>query len=281
MPLEEGPENPGARWKRPAVLAIVAVVVILLAGLGAGVWVLRRPPAEPLPPPDVPWPTTGEASVFLCGSDSVQDNCGERAITAAQRLTVERTLRGLPEVSAVRFRSRAEALKDFKEDPGLSAPLPTGIRESDMPESFVVDLTATGDFQRKVEALPGVSGVYMGGTSFWAGKTDVVIRLCPQDPQERDSRCVGRGAAGAAEKAAVYRVLRALDGVGAIYLEDRGHATKDAYWTTFAKSSDTTKPLAYISESFHLVLDAPEAVDRVRRAVGELPGVNSVGKELS
>ncbi|MGW4640408.1 permease-like cell division protein FtsX [Sphaerisporangium sp. NPDC004334] len=278
MSPEEGPEDAsGVSWKR---WAVVAIVVVLLAGLGAGVWVLRHAEAGPLPPPDVPWPTTGEASVFLCGSGSVQDNCGGRAITAAQRLMVERILRGLPEVSAVRFQSRAEALKDFKKAWDLSATLRAAVRESDMPESFVVDLTATGDFGRKVETLPGVSGVYVRGTSFWAGKADVVIRLCPQTAPEKDSPCIGRGEAGAAEKYAIYQTLRTLDGIGTIYLEDHRHATKDAFWIMFARP-DSTKLSPRIPESYHLVLDGPHAVDRVRRAVGRLPGVNSVEEELS
>lgn len=262
MSLEEGPEIPDPRGKWSAA---VAIAVVLLAGLGTGLWVLLRPSAGPLPPPDVPWPTAGNASVYLCKSDGAEENCRKRAITAAQRLTVDRTLRSLPEVSGIRFVSRAEALKAFTE---VYVRLGAALGESDMPESFRVDLTTTGGFMRKVEALPGVSGVHVGGTNFWSGKTDVEVRLCSQDVQE-DSRCAGRGEATAAEKDAVYQVLRALDGVGAVYLEDRGHASRNSYWMTFAKSQDTTKPDARIPESFHLVLDAPEAAERVKRAVGE------------
>ncbi|MFC7386957.1 permease-like cell division protein FtsX [Sphaerisporangium rhizosphaerae] len=278
MPLEEVPDDPGARRRRPVV---VAIVMVLLAGLGVGAWVLRRTEAGPLPPPDAPWPTTGEASVFLCGSGSAQDNCDGRAIMAAQRLMVERTLRGLPEVSAVRFQSRAETLKDFKKAWALSATAREAFRESDMPESFVVDLTSTGDFLRKVETLPGVSNVYVRGTSFWAGKADVAIRLCPRTAPGKNSPCLGRGEASAAEKATIYQTLRDLDGIGAIYLEDRRHATKDAFWAMFARSPDDTKLFAYIPESYHLVLDGPGAVDRVRRAVSGLPGVNNIEQELS
>ncbi|MEV6986433.1 permease-like cell division protein FtsX [Sphaerisporangium sp. NPDC051017] len=283
MSHEEVLEQPGARWS-PWV--VVVIVVVLLGALGVGVWVLRRPPAGPLPPPDGPWPRTGEAIVFLCQRDSTPGNCGDGEVTAAQRLTIERALRGQPEVSGLRLKSRAEALRDFKANQNLSAALRSAVRESDMPESFVAGLASMGDFRRKAEALPGVWSVFLHGTSFWAGKTDVVIRLCPPDPQEpessdRDSRCRGRGAASADEKAAVHQVVRALDGIGAIYLEDRGHAIKDAFWVAFATPPDGRKPVGYIPESFHLVLDAPDADARVRRVVGELPGVNTVDKELS
>ncbi|RCG25076.1 hypothetical protein DQ384_32565 [Sphaerisporangium album] len=277
MSSEEVLEQPGVRW---SPWAVVAVVVALLAGLGAGVWVLRRPPEGPLPPPEVPWPRTGEAGVYLCRDDSAQGNCGDGEVTAARRLTIERALRGLPEVSGLRLKSRAEALRDFKANQTLSAALRNAIRESDMPESFVVGLTTLGDFRRKTEAMPGISNVFLRGTSFWADKTDVVIRLCPPEPLERDAGCTGRGAASADEKAAVHRAVRALDGVEAIYLEDRGHAIKDAYWAASATSPDA-KPAGYIPESFHLVLEGLDAVDRVRRAAGRLPGVNSVEKELT
>ncbi|MFC4536694.1 permease-like cell division protein FtsX [Sphaerisporangium dianthi] len=277
MPPSADPGDPGTRWNRPAATAIAAVVAsALLATLGAGLWFLRRPPDGPLPPPEAPWPTTGEASVFLCDHDSAYKNCGERAITTTQRLSLERTLRGLPEVSAVRFRSRAEALKDL-----IGVFPPNALRESDVPESFRVALKTTSDFRRKTEALPGVSNVVVGGTGFWAGKTDVVIELCPRDPLERDERCKGRGETTEAEKTAIHQDLLALDGVGAIYLENRVHAWRDASWRSFAKLPDAATPPAYISESFHLVLDAPDAAGRVRRAVGERPGVNSVDREPS
>ncbi|MEU9885925.1 permease-like cell division protein FtsX [Sphaerisporangium sp. NPDC051011] len=275
MSSEEILEQPGARWS-PWV--VVVIVVVLLGALGVGVWVLRRPPEGPLPPPDVPWPVTGKARIFLCADDGVYENCRKGAITAAQRLAVERSLRAIPEVSAVRYVSRAEALKNFTLDPDMNR---LALQESDMPESFEADLTTMSDFQRKAETLPGVSNLYLSGTSFWAGKTDVVVRLCPREPLERDTRCRGRGAASAAEKEAVYQALRTLEGVGAIYLEDHGHAAKDIYWASFAKSPDKTKPFAYIPDSFHLVLDAPYADARVRRVVGEFPGVNTVDKELS
>ncbi len=265
---------------------MVAVVVVLItAGLGVGVWVARRPPAGPLPPPAVPWPATGEALVFLCGGVSVQ-GCGRREITAEQRLTLERTLRGMPEVSAVRFQSRAEALKNFTKVFGHSTEAiglpPKEVGESDMPESFVMKLTTTtGDFRSKARALPGVSDVYLGGTTFWAGRTDVLVRLCPPTPLEKDERCAGRGAATAAEKDAVYQALHTIDGVGAIYLEDREHAFKDAMWVVSARPPDDRQLFVHIPETFHLVLSAPDAHDRVRRAVGELPGVSTVEKELS
>jgi cell division protein FtsX len=275
MSLEEVLDNPGVRWNRPAV---VAIVVVLLAGLGAGAWALLRPPAGPLPPPEVPWPVAGEAYVFLCRSDDTFKNCGKHAITAAQRPALERALRALPEVSALRFVSRAETLKEMAE---AWPNFPSMLSESDMPESFRVDLKTTGDFLRKVETLPGVSNVTVSGRSFWADKTDVIIQLCPPDPLERDKRCLGRGETSAAEKAAIYQALRTIDGVGAIYLEDRAHASRDTSWWSFAKPPNSPKPPAYISEHFHLVLDAPDAADRVRRTVGELPGVNSVEKENS
>ncbi|WP_262844561.1 permease-like cell division protein FtsX [Sphaerisporangium corydalis] len=254
----------------------MAAATALLAALGAGAWILFRTPAGPLPPPAVPWPATGKASVFLCENDSAYENCGDRAITAAQRLTVERTLRGLPEVTAVRFVSRAETLKELTT---AYDSFSDNLRESDVPESFRVDLATTGGFLPKTETLPGVANVFVSGTSFWAGRTDVAVRLCPPDPLDRDTRCAGRGAATATEKAAVYQALRALDGVGDIYLEDRGHATKDARWTSSATSPETPEPHASVPECFHLVLDAPDAAARVRRAAGELPGVNTVDEE--
>ncbi|GII62222.1 hypothetical protein Skr01_23070 [Sphaerisporangium krabiense] len=276
MGPEEVLESPGTRWSP----VVPVVVVLLLVALGAGVWFVRRPPAGPLPPPDAPWPASGTATVYLCKENSALNTCGEDEATSAQRLAIERTLRGLPEVSAVRLKSRAEALEDFKAS-GMSDRLPWEVRETDMPESFAVNLTATGDFSRKVENMPGVSNIYVNGTNFWAGKTNVAVWLCPEKPVVKESRCVGRGAASASERTAVYQALSALDGVGPIYLEDRGHAAKNVMWVMETHPPGTTKPLPYIPETFHLLLDAPDAVARVERAVGHLPGVYDVGKETS
>lgn len=272
MPLEHSPVKPG-RWKRPV---LAAVMVMVVAGLGSGAAVLHRAPAGPLPPPEVPWPVTGNASVFLCADGSTQDPCGERAITAAQRRTVEGTLRALPEVTGVRFESQAEAYKNFLEVLSPGNALGTVTRESDMPESFLVDLaTTTGDFQTTVEQLPGVVAIHLHGTSFWTGKTDVVIRLCPADNTEPP--CAGRGPATTAEKAAIYEALRTVDGVAAIYLEEREHATRDHFWRISTQSHYEVG--ADIPEAFHLNIDAPDAADRVKRAVGHLPGVDFVSKE--
>lgn len=181
-----------------------------------------------------------------------------------------------PEVTGVRFESQAEAYKNFLEVLSPGNALGTVTRESDMPESFLVDLaTTTGDFQTTVEQLPGVVAIHLHGTSFWTGKTDVVIRLCPADNTEPP--CAGRGPATTAEKAAIYEALRTVDGVAAIYLEEREHATRDHFWRISAQSHYEVG--ADIPEAFHLNIDAPDAADRVKRAVGHLPGVDFVSKE--
>ncbi|MET8145606.1 hypothetical protein ABZU32_35345 [Sphaerisporangium sp. NPDC005288] len=149
-----------------------------------------------------------------------------------------------------------------------------------MPESLEVTLTTVGDFRQKAEAVPGVSDVHVRGTSFWAGRTDVAVRLCGQRPVDEGSRCAERGAAIAEEKAAVFQALRTMEGVGDIYLEEHAHAVKDALWVTSGSSEDVAKRDRYVPESFHLVLDAPDAAERVKRVVGGLPGVRSVDKEL-
>lgn len=275
MSLAQSPAKLGMRWKRPV---LVTAVVLAVAGLGAGASVQHRAPAGPLPPPEVAWPATGEASVFLCHDGSTHDSCDERGITATQRRTVERALRALPEVTGLHFESQAEAYQNFLETLSPGNALRQVMRESDMPESFRVDLvTTTGDFRPTVEGQPGVAAVHLRGTSFWTGRTDVVIRLCPGESWEPAPPCAGRGTATTAEKTAIYEALRALDGVGAIYLENREHAARDYAWRLFAEPRYEVSE--HIPEAFHLAIDAPDAAERVKRAVGELPGVATVWEE--
>ncbi|MEO3872619.1 permease-like cell division protein FtsX [Nonomuraea sp. B12E4] len=261
-----------ARWKLPAIIVAVAA---LLVGLGVGTWLLYRSPPGPLPPPDAPWPTTGSVSVFLCNKGMVQEKCGGRAITATQTREVERVLRNTPEVSEVRFISRAEALAKFKATFARNKELIAATSESDMPQSFRAKVsTLTGDHVRKIEALGGVVDVMTLGTGFWVGKADLGIHLCPQQENEKGTKCSGRGAPTAEEKPAVYEALRSIDSVGPIYFEDHVHAGKDRYWRIFGKPQ--TKSSDAAPESFYVVLRAPGAVEQVKRGTGNLPGVKEI-----
>jgi cell division protein FtsX len=147
-----------------------------------------------------------------------------------------------PEVSGVRFISRAGALADFKATFAGNETLIEVTSESDMPQSFRAKVsTPTGDHVRKIEALGGVAEVMAQGTGFWAGEADLGIHLCSQQEDEEGPKCSGRETPTAEEKTTIYE---ALSGAA--------------------------------SESFYVVVSTPGAAEQVKRKTGNLPGVKEI-----
>ncbi|MEU4571774.1 permease-like cell division protein FtsX [Nonomuraea sp. NPDC023979] len=250
-----------SRRKLPA---LVAGLALLTAGLGIGTWALLRPPDGPLPPPAGPWPTTGTLAVFLCSSTPTAEPCEKGAPTEAERRVIEQTLRDMPEVSDVRFESQPAMYQRLKESGDAWT---AEIRVDDMPESYRANLTTPGVRTDRLEALPGVTSVHVNGASFWADKADLGIRLCLALSAE--DACEDRDTT-VQERTAVYQALRAIDGVGAIYLESSEHATKNAD-RVLLRDLDLTHP-----EFFHVVLTDPAVAEQVKRTVQAMPGVAGI-----
>jgi cell division protein FtsX len=237
------------------LVAVISTAVLALAGLGTGAWLTFRPPPGPLPPPDVPWPTMASITVFPCSKTPVTEKCGDRVVTDAGKREIERAIRAMPEVTELPFESKAEAFKNFRETFTDNTALIAATTESDMPESFRGTASVTtGEVVRKIKALPEIANLYVFGTGFWSGKTDLGITLCPQGEK---------------------------NGVGEIYFENREHAAQNLAWVMHMDRRKANLFSAAIPEAFHVRLDDPEATEQLEQEIGKLPGVEKIADDLS
>lgn len=247
---------------RVRLMAVLAVAALLVGG--GGWWWLSRPPEGPLPPPAAPWPTTGTVAAFLCDEQSASPSCD--GILQTRRDEVGSAMRAMPELSAVRLETRAEAWENI---------LRTGdeelisiTRKSEVPESWQARVASPNEeLREKLEALPGVFSVKLLRTDFWFGKTELSIDLCASKD------CVGRGMATEQEKAAIYDRLSTLEGVEAVYFANGAHTTENLARVHLEVPSKEGLPHP---GSFHVKLADPKAADVVRRAVEGLAGVAEV-----
>ncbi|MFI6596237.1 permease-like cell division protein FtsX [Nonomuraea sp. NPDC050536] len=262
----------GPRIRR---IVVVAGVVLVLAALAVGGWMRFRPPSGPLPPPDAPWPVTGTLSVYLCSKDSALDNC-HHVTTIEQQERLEGVLRGTRGVSALRLEGQLEAWGRFVANYGHDKTLIADTRPSDMPVSFRGEVADVWHFSKAwLEKLPGVARVHVEAADFWVGKSDLEIRMCPQETVGQDSQCKGRGEASDQEKASVYKALRGVDGVDDIYLEGHEHAVANLRNILMDKKG-LGDAAAQVPEIYQVTLESKDVAERVRRVVGRMPGVDYV-----
>ncbi|MFI0417969.1 permease-like cell division protein FtsX [Spongiactinospora sp. 9N601] len=281
--------EPGAAW-RGKVIWVVAAVVLLGLVVG-GVRLLVRP-AGPLPPPEGPWPMTGEYTVMLCSGQCP-------APTREQRAAIEARLRAMPQVETVEFESRQDAYDRMaREGAGLLGLPLHYLKADDMQESYRGRLRTSERaqaFTGEVGRLPGVAMARVNRTWFWKGKADVAVLLC-QPPEERmedhlmnDYRtvgdrpkdpCEGRGGVTREERDAVAARLAAIDGIRALYFADEKHSRKvrahldgdDDFQSAIAPPGKGNGGAA----GFWIKIDDTLAVPAIRRAVTDLPGVSLV-----
>ncbi|MDF5751185.1 permease-like cell division protein FtsX [Spongiactinospora sp. TRM90649] len=250
------------RWPLIAVAVIVALA-------GAGGWYILENAGKPQAPPDGPWPTTGDYTVTMC----IAAVCGDAA-TREERLAVERTLRSLPEVGTVLYRSPKEVYDRFAAMVD-NAELVAATDVNDIPEAFEGELRSTDDieaFVARLDAMPGVAGARVARPSFWAGKVDVAVLLCPDNMNGRlGPKCDDRGAATRQEREAIEERLSSIPGVGTIYYSDREHARRvEAHMTVSGRAPEP------VLSGYYIKLEDKAAAQAVERAMDRLPGVDRV-----
>ncbi|MEV0596860.1 permease-like cell division protein FtsX [Nonomuraea cavernae] len=82
--------------------------------------------------------------------------CHKRCATAKQRSDVEMFLKSTPEVTEVRFVSRASAYASFRREFAGQKKVLASVRARDLPESFRVRVSGVADRVRKCSCpLPG------------------------------------------------------------------------------------------------------------------------------
>ncbi|MEV0583476.1 permease-like cell division protein FtsX [Nonomuraea sp. NPDC050310] len=261
------------RWPA-AVLAAVAVL-----GLGAGTLLWQRHAAGVVAqsPPDLPLPKGGALRVFLCVGDVRGEPCDGQSITLEQKQAVEAQLRALPGITAVRFEDQAMIWAGLYK-PAIDAGWPGSITQQDIPEAFRADLSEVSEATAKpFEALPGVAEVSWRRTGFWAGMTDLRVKLCGYGTTARvDSHCEGRSLATDAERQVILDRLQALPEIAELYLENAEHATKDLE-NQAPTSPGFMEGADYLpGSSFHVKLTDPAGAQAVRGAMAGLPGIDEV-----
>lgn len=274
------PSERAAEWARAhrRLLTAVGLSVALVAGSGVGGWHLYEKSNQPLPPPDGPWPQTGRLSVYLCGGtdfDAGWETCRSGgAATAADRQKIEAGLRAMPELRDIRFESREEARANLREK-STEGTEPDLV---DIPEAYRVRVEP-GDWKAlrsRIEALPGVSNVFLFRDGFWWDKADIGISLCPESSSLPTNPCKGRGRPTEDEKRNVFDRIKALPDVETVYLEDPAHYLKMLRHSYWEETGSAANDVAHLPETFYVKLKRPPARDTINKIFEGMPGVNDV-----
>jgi cell division transport system permease protein len=143
----------GLRRNLTMTVAVIVTTAVSLAFFGFGLLFNRQ--VETMK--DF-WYDKVEVSVFLCGKDSQAPSCAAGEVTQTQRDTIQRDLRGMPEVKEVFYESKQEAYTRFKEQFKDSA-IADNVTADQMPESFRVKLKDPQQFPIVATAFAGRDGV--------------------------------------------------------------------------------------------------------------------------
>lgn len=238
-------------------------------------WYAPPSSVEVSQPPVGPWPEGGTFTVFLCGDDSPFDRCREKVITPKQKRALEAKLRAMPQVTKVRFEPRKEvgetAVKEFAHDRAV----PAGLRTGDVAQAFTGTLRRRADiapFTSALRKVAGVGDVATRGGSFWAGKADVVIRLCGPGDEPSDT-CDGNDPATFRDRERIEARLGTVEGVEKVYFADVEHARRTATFTAVSRDFRS----AQFSESYYVRVadrrDAETLIDTIK----VFPGVGDAG----
>ncbi|MER5627078.1 permease-like cell division protein FtsX [Streptosporangium sp. NPDC002544] len=228
-----------------------------------------------------PWPEGGQFSVLLCAKNDSVDACGDKEATPVQRRAIEQSLRQMPQITDLRYKSGQEMLEAL---PGLAGVM----EENDMPGSFSGRLHRWSDapaLNSAIKALPGIFIANIIPTLFWEGKADMTVLLC--DDSRRPGFCEGRGRATAGEREAIEALLKRMKGVKRIYFAGQAHNMwmSKQFDTLLSHvidpdpqgKDDDTKPLDKYYENYYVKLDDPALVPSIVDKVNNLPGVAGGG----
>jgi cell division transport system permease protein len=105
------------------------------------------------------WYDRIQVSIFMCGADSAEPNCGGKTVTQEQKQALESQLEDMkPLVKNVYYESEQQAYDRFQEQ-FRNSPLASNIRVGDIPQSFRVQLSDPTKYDVVVSAFQGAPGV--------------------------------------------------------------------------------------------------------------------------
>ena len=178
-----------------------------------------------------------EIAVFLCTPSAY--GCHKRYATAKQRRDVETFLKTTPEVTEVRFVSRAAAYASFRQEFAGEKKVLAAVRAKDMPESFRVRVSGMADrarITRLANRRPGV-GIAIDQAENHAAlvkesqSPDISVFLCMKG-SDRPACLHGRGKANklavtVKEKQAIVAAIKRTPGLVSYEYEDQATAYRN------------------------------------------------------
>jgi cell division transport system permease protein len=148
----------GSGLRRNLSMAISVVLVTMVSMFLLGLGLLAQRQADTM---KGYWYDRIQVSIYLCTQNSLQPNCEGRAVTEAQKATIQRQLEALPEVEEVFYESEQQAFERFREQ-FRNSPISGNVQIGDIPQSLRVQLADPTKFEvvtQQFEGAPGVATV--------------------------------------------------------------------------------------------------------------------------
>jgi cell division transport system permease protein len=149
----------GLRRNLTMTVALIVVVAISLSLLGTGLLVVKQ-----VNHTRSLWQSKVELSIFLCDKNPLSAQCANTgAASKLQTNQIEATLRKLPQVVKVTYRTQAQNLAQFRKEFSYDPIFVQSVKAGDIPASFQVKLrnaqTDAGPVTAAVTGMPGVDSV--------------------------------------------------------------------------------------------------------------------------
>ncbi len=148
----------GSGLRRNLSMAVSVVLVTMVSIFLLGLGLLAQRQADTM---KGYWYDRIQISIYLCTANSLQPNCEGKAVTDAQKATLQAQLKALPEVKQVFFESEQEAYDRFKEQ-FRNSPIAGNVEVGDIPQSLRVQLNDPSKYAvvtSQFESAPGVATV--------------------------------------------------------------------------------------------------------------------------
>jgi len=163
----------GLRRNLSMAISVILVTMVSVFLLGLGMLAQRQ--ADTM---KGYWYDRIQVSIYLCTDGAPQPNCNEQAVTDAQKDTIARQLKEMPEVDTVFEEDAQQAFDRFKEQ-FRNSPIADTVQVGDIPESFRVKLKDPTKFavvSSQFEGAPGVASV--NGVTVFALGLAALMAVC-------------------------------------------------------------------------------------------------------
>jgi len=146
----------GLRRNLTMTVALIVVVAISLSLLGTGLLVVKQ-----VNHTRSLWQSKVELSIFLCDNNPLSTQCTKSGpATNVQTAQIQATLKKLPQVVSVTYKTQAENLAQFRKEFAYDPIFVNSVQPGDIPASFQVKLrNAQADAGPVTAAVTGMAGV--------------------------------------------------------------------------------------------------------------------------